>query len=501
MKVAVRNRFSTFHPDSDDYPIIVLERDNWNDYSYYTTFGVELRTSDTESIDLKTVRLMVDSQQEGISQYPFNDLPSGAIVANERLEGICSLSPVDGYYDTLGAVDLQLASEVLSTLRDAAFMPAVRDHFQSQPCFKISLLRDSSARELLDTAGARFGTDRALINKFHVEILLDGASAPHNFDFDFSDKDGIPYRLNAVVGLNGVGKTQVMARLAMLLSRFSREAVDSNRSTLQANDVLDPVPSIYRVAAVSFSAFDEFERPTDAEGDTFSYSYCGLQKEDGRLKNKHDLLTEIREMISNDMTATQRDLLKSALHSLVRVEDIDSFVDNPEVHRSLYERLSAGQRLALNCICHIVAKCASRTLILFDEPELHLHPQLLTGLMTALSGVLNQLDSFAVVATHSPLVIQQLPKECVYVIRRDRMKPIVLKPTFQTFGESLSEITRFVFSSTENERDYREVLEAIFRKRNGDIDETRSAFGGLLSLNAEIYLESLLRDRDEGGTS
>jgi ABC-type lipoprotein export system ATPase subunit len=491
MKIIVKDRFAAIAPGPEDYPLIVLGRDNWNDYGYFTTFSAQLKVSSGRTVDLHQVQVMTDGQQEGIENRPFETLASGTFIPENLLSSICSLAPSGKFYDALGTVDNDLAIDVLVTLRDASYLPEVRERFQSQQCFKVSLLRESSSRELLDSAGSRFGRARAVVDHFRVGIMLSGASNAHNFDFNFGEQGGVPHRIHSIVGLNGVGKTQVMARLAMLLSRFSREAIHLKRSTLQSDDTLDPVPSIYTVVAVSFSAFDEFDRPTEDEGRTFKYSYCGLQADDGRLKSKDDLLEEIYAMIATDMSNEKRALLKVALSSLVRVESIDTFVDDPKRHAALYERLSAGQRLALNCICHILARITPRTLVLFDEPELHLHPQLLTGLMSALSEILRDQDSFAIVATHSPLVVQQLPKECVHVLRRDRNKPMVLKPTFQTFGESLSEITRFVFASTENERDYRQVLETMLTDRHGSVNAVREAFGGKLSLNADIYLESL----------
>jgi ABC-type lipoprotein export system ATPase subunit len=494
MDIFIRDRRSTRSLEDPTYPCIVLERDNWNDFSYYTLFGVQVRLDPDQVVTLKRVKVMQVGQSEGLENRPFNAIPNAHRIPPESLQTICSLSSEEAYYTELVALGQDVARDVLSSLRDAAYLPHIRQRFQSEPCFKISLLRDSSARELLDSAGAKFGVDGQLRSSFTAEIQLEGASAPHVFTFAFEPREGVPRRIHSIVGLNGVGKTQVMARLAMLLSRFSKQAGRERRSTLQGEDTLDPVPSIYTVVAVSFSAFDEFERPTQKQGEAFKYTYCGLQSAGGKLKSKDDLLQDIRTMVSAEMPQEKRTLLKTVLSNLVRVEDLDAFVDHPEMHVGLYQRLSAGQRLALNCICHILAKIEPRTLILFDEPELHLHPQLLTGLLTSLGQILEDQDSFAIVATHSPLVIQQLPKECVHVIRRDRMTPMVLKPTFQTFGESISEITRFVFASTESERDYRTVLDDLLARFQGNIEEVRRVFNGQLSLNADIYLSSRTGD-------
>lgn len=498
MDLFIRDRRSRTPLSDPSYPCVVLERDDWNDYAYYTQFGVQLRLSPDETVDLHGVKVMQAGQLEGFANRPFNAVSSEHRVPKEMLGAICSLASSEKYYDSLAALDIDIARSVLSSLRDAAYLPDVRNAFQYEQCFKVSLLRETSARQLLDSAGARFGTARQMTSRFAARIRLDGASSPHEFDFDFEPRGSVPRRVHSIVGLNGVGKTQVMAKLAMLLSRFSKKAIKDKRSTLQSEDVLDPSPSIYTVVAVSFSAFDEFERPTLKQGEKFKYSYCGLQTQSGRLKSKEDLLNDIQTMVSAEMAPEKRALLKNVLGNLVRVADIDEFVDHPKLHAVLYERLSAGQRLALNCICHILARIEPRTLILFDEPELHLHPQLLTGLLSSLAEILVSQDSFAIIATHSPLVIQQLPKECVHVIRRDRMTPMVLRPTFQTFGESISEITRFVFASTEADRDYRSVLDRMFAEEKGDIDKVRQLFGGQLSLNADIYLESLLGSSELG---
>lgn len=472
------------------YPCIVLERDGWNDHAYYTFFGAELRLSLEEKIDLRGVKIMRQGQSVGIEHRPFNEVPSLQRIPPEMLATACSLSSRTEYYDALAALDKHIARDALRSLQDAAYLPQVRERFQSEECFKVSLLRDTTARELLDSAGERFGSSTQFTSQFNVSINLSGSTAPHEFCFNFDSPGAVSYRMHSIVGLNGVGKTQVMARLAMLLSRFSRQANKEKRSTLQFDDSLDRVPSIYTVVAVSFSAFDEFERPTQKQGEQFKYSYCGLQKQGGGLKTKKYLLDEIKTMISAQMHPEKRILLKSVLRNLVRVDDLDEFVDKPQQNEALYERLSAGQRLALNCVCHILAKIGPRTLILFDEPELHLHPQLLTGLISSLAEILLDQDSFAIIATHSPLVVQQLPRECVHVIRRDRMTPMVLRPTFQTFGESISELTRFVFAATEADRDYRSVLDRMLAEAQGSIDSVRTQFNGQLSLNAEIYLES-----------
>ena len=486
-------------PSEPDFPYLVLQRDDWNDYSYYTFFEafLILTSQVTGRVKLGGVRVMRKGQAKGETTFP-KDV-GGPIDSEELVGNYCSLSGQKKYYIFLQELgDLSLARRVLSALQDASWLPEVRRSFQAEPCFKISLLRESSDRMMLDEAGLMFGGTNQMIDKFVVEIKLQGASGPHVFDFDFdSAQSPLSKRVHALVGLNGVGKTQVLARLAMLMSRFSQQAEKERTSVLDREDILDPVPSIYNVVAISFSAFDEFDRPTEKQGERFSYSYCGLRTQRGKLRTEEELLAEIKDLISTRMDDEQREILVTVLDSIVRVEDIHAFVFQVEAHAQIYGRLSAGQRITLNCLCHLLSKIRPRTLVLFDEPELHLHPQLLANLMSALADILERFESFAIVATHSPIVIQELPRTCVHVVRRERMMPVVYHPTFETFGENLSEITRNVFVATDSDRDYRAVLQRLLQQSDNQIEIVSEMFQGKLGLNAMIFLQSLVDNASE----
>lgn len=494
MDIYIRKRNGAYpSPENPQYPYLVLTLDNWNDYSYYTFFVVSLqRTVDPEDrIDLGGLRIMRRGQSKCEPTFPEETVWP---ITSEMLEGkYCSLAAQDAYYKTLHDLDdSEQAKQVLQALQDAAFLPDVRTAFQDEDCFKVSLLRDSDARRLLDEAGSMFGSSSNAIVKFRTSIFLQDASAPHAFEFDFGrDDELLSRRIHALVGLNGVGKTQVLARLAMLLSRFSKAAIREKRSTLETDDLLEPVPSIYNVVALSFSAFDEFDRPTEHQGEVFNYSYCGLRTQRGRLRSEEELLNDIKDLIAYQMDDDRREVLVKVLANLVHVEDLHSFVFDVEGQEKIYSKLSAGQRIVLNSLCHLLSKISPRTLVLFDEPELHLHPQLLTGMMTALREILASYNSYAIVATHSPIVIQELTRRCVHVVRRERIKPFVYNPTFETFGENLSEITRNVFVATDCDRDYRTTLEELFMNSQHSVEAVLELFDGKLGLNARIFLDSL----------
>jgi predicted ATP-dependent endonuclease of OLD family len=105
------------------------------------------------------------------------------------------------------------------------------------------------------------------------------------------------------------------------------------------------------------------------------------------------------------------------------------------------------------------------TLVLFDEPETHLHPNAVASLFLVLTDILSSYDSYAVVATHSPVVIQEIPSKRVIVFRRTENITVAEPLHLESFGESVTELTRHVFETVEIENLYRRTLETPFQNR------------------------------------
>ena len=54
----------------------------------------------------------------------------------------------------------------------------------------------------------------------------------------------------------------------------------------------------------------------------------------------------------------------------------------------------------------LVCNIEKESLILFDEPEIHLHPNAIANVMRMFSKLLEEYDSYAIFATHSPIILQ-----------------------------------------------------------------------------------------------
>lgn len=107
--------------------------------------------------------------------------------------------------------------------------------------------------------------------------------------------------------------------------------------------------------------------------------------------------------------------------------------------------LSSGQRLFAYLVINILGAIRRNSLILVDEPELFLHPTLEIQFVELLKNILARFNSKALLATHSEVIVREMPSRCVHVLERTDDGLIVKHPPFQTFGGDVQRISSYVF--------------------------------------------------------
>lgn len=488
MKIVISTNSSGAWPEGVDqtYPHIFLTRDNWNDYGFETKFFASLELSADASITLGAVK--VGAINYSSDQRMRDILPAEFFALDENYFSLGQ--SINFYYELLN-LEPNIRAAYATAMRDIPLLNLPVEQLRAEDVFETSLLRTSGAREALDKAPALFNTqvDDRKVGVFEFETKFENAGAPHRIRFDFAEDNGLPHRINVLVGVNGVGKTQLMARLAMVLSQFERaedrETRTAERRSMKDVGQLTPMPTFYSVIAISFSAFDDFQLPDAVETDDYRYAYCGLRNSDNTITNVANLATRIATLIQR-MSDERRQLavssLSKALGKTLTLEELGS--------ANFYRTLSAGQRIVANIIADLAQNLRSRSLILLDEPETHLHPQLVSRLLSVLNDLIVGFDSAAVIATHTPIVVQQVIARRVHIIRRVDDIPVIAQPLIETFGENLTEIVRTVFDAVESDRGYQEVLDQLLLANNGSVAEVEHLFNGRIGFNAHSYLRS-----------
>lgn len=491
------------------YPAAVLQRDNWDDYGYKTAFSVTLLLSRENSVRLETVKIRQATQAHGRTELPdeFTHLN----------QDYCSLGQAYSYYEGLVALGEDIYRPFLEGLQDMVLLPDVHERFIDDKGVQSSLLRFGSAVNALTDAPRLFDGKS---DEMPPEALCFGYEAPGknsgiSTEFRFADSRELPSRLAVVIGYNGVGKTRLLADLAMLAYADENESSRA-RFIARHGRYLDEPPRFGSIIAISYSAFDDFRIPGQGSSSNAriersqvkqgrasarSYRYCGLRQVDKNgsaslsLKSIRQLTTEFHRARKRALEKDRLKPLRAAMEPVFREPSVQTIADLPDVAasheewRDSFARLSTGHKIVLNIVVQLCGYLERRSIVFIDEPELHLHPPLLAALLKSVGIALEEYDSFGIVATHSPVVLQEVPARNVKVLRRDLDSVTIEEPEIETFAENIGILTKHAFDLDSKDTDYQGTIEQLAHEY--EMDEIEEFFGGRLSSQARSLIMSV----------
>ena len=505
-------------PTTNRYPRAVLLQDNWDDYGYKSTFQVTLYLSATETpIELGSIKIIQADRTGGYTEMPrrsFERLPVGHASVGGSLD----------YYETLYKLGQDIFRPYLKGLRDVAFDDEASASVEDTEGYRVSMLRFSGAeRTIVDAARllrAPTLPTRRRSGGFRFKFKTSVARNANSFtvEFDFQRRGRLPSRINALIGYNGTGKTRLLSNLAIVSSGYGYRTKEDLLSS-SAGRFVRSVPPFKTVVVVSYSAFDTFVIPgqnevektrLQDEGALFGYVYCGLRERsddapDGeqiyRLRTPTEIQAEFLLALRRVRDANRLQELLEVLKPLLRdpsfqrigLAQLYSNRDDDEI-AELFRDLSSGHKFVLKIVTELTAHISGSepTLVLIDEPETHLHPPLLAAFLKSVRACLDIFDGYAIIATHSPVVLQETPAKYVRVLRRAADQNRVVAPSIETFAENIGVITQEVFNLGDGSTDWHETLKALARRNT--LEEIEEMFGLRLGFAARSYVVSV---RDE----
>jgi predicted ATP-dependent endonuclease of OLD family len=156
----------------------------------------------------------------------------------------------------------------------------------------------------------------------------------------------------------------------------------------------------------------------------------------------------------------------------------------------LFRKLSSGHRIVLLTIVRLVETLEERSLVLLDEPETHLHPPLLSAFTRALSSLLINRNAVALIATHSPVILQEVPKSCIWKLSRFGEVSKAERLDSESFGENLGALTREVFGLEVTESGFHKLISGnVIESKN--FEELVNEFNGELGHEAKAIARAL----------
>lgn len=458
-----------------------LIRDGWNDHGYVTTFDLHIRLADMSRRRIGYLRIAhVSMGRDGIVGTA--ELLPGRFTSLGQ--GFFSLGHEDDYYVALLELPPGMGREILIALHDVAFgWGADLRSLRSLEVFQKSVLRGRSEDQLAHANRIAHGL-RARVVPFRWTYSLggEGLLPAHEFTFDAEPGSRPPTNLHALIGRNGVGKSTLLHRIA----------ADAMAGRITVESEADEDNSFNGCVVVSFSPFDRPYGPMPHSA--LSFHYIGLyHQEEQRLKTRSERRKEFVDSFATVRIGSRGRRWRKAIETLnyaasgflddhltvlnAMMREGSSYKFEARVGE-VFDSLSSGHAVVLLMMTRLFEVVGERTLVLIDEPETHLHPPLLAALTSALSTLLSDRNGMAVVATHSPVVLQEVPASCVWKMIRHGAELTADRPGLETYGESVGELTYDVFGLEVTSTGFHAAIAEEVEK-GGSYEEITQRFSGL----------------------
>ncbi|MFB8235584.1 AAA family ATPase [Kitasatospora purpeofusca] len=482
--------------------------DGWNDFGFRTLFHLRVLGADGRWNEIGTVKIgsydMAERNDVSV------DIPEDFAALSDRY---FSVGQDDTYYARLANMGEAVRSQVLTGLRDMAFEPGIIDRAGAQEVTQTSLWRFVKPATIREQF-VRVAQGGKRVLDFQVTYHLPGP--------DGDEADGVrltfrarpghrpPSNIHVLTGRNGAGKSVLLNRLARAAAGPQADQTHVGRITETGRSERR---SFTNLVCVSFSAFDDL--PHIPDGKQFPTGHVGLRVQDPttspKLKTPEQLRKNFADSVEACLTGGHSERWATALETLAysgsglleegwleRFRETTSSDTRRREARRLFRTLSSGHKVVLLTITRLVELVGERTLVIIDEPETHLHPPLLSALIRSISDLLADRNALAIVATHSPVVLQEVPASCVYKLRRYGDRMVADRPTQETFGENVGILTHEVFGLEVTHTGFHQALSQLVAD-GLSYDEILHMFQEKLGGEARILTRSLvtIRESDE----
>ncbi len=476
------------------YPCFILVFNwDWTDYEYHTWFCLFYFASETDRRMIGELKLMNSEQDNTMDALPEE--------FDEPLDdSFCSLGIKTDYYIGLRQElkNEQLIKEVQHYLCDCTFEPAIYDQHRDERIFNVSLMRDLSAMDALQEG-------QSLAMGIEPDEMYSFSYTYHpKYDNSlYADwKVHIPYkplkfmRTLGIIGINGVGKTQI-------LSSFVTDLLNKKADNFKR------IPHFKNIIVICSTPFDSYPEETQRTSEIM-YRLCSLEQDktltlDGIKQNLNRIMKQPTvEHVS--MLTVWVDLIREYVDSafvdhvviLKRDADGSEYYDiNGDDLGSNVNILSSGQLHILSLVTYICANIHYRSLLFIDEPEVHLHPHITMEFMAMLSGLLSVFKSYAIIATHTPLVVREMAGKNVFLMQKMQDGiPQIAPVGFETLGEDVGTLYRNLFGYDEQSSYFKKMVDKLCDRGKSYEEIVRYFQQGMnLNINARLIIRDTIEAR------
>lgn len=501
----ITDKFGNFPSDTKNTVILIW--DDWNDYSYYTLFGIEYINNQGQKVKLGAVRIAYFGQTTGREEKKLK--------INEQFEKLgsnyFSLGTEDTYYENLNILGELLRDQILKGLRDIALDDKIYEMALNEDVTRFSLLREVSSSTVTNqyrriaSGGARL-TNYSFSYRFAQDKVKIN---PSKINFEVIAERNPPTNIQIIIGRNGVGKSHLLNAMVDSLIGKRNSEKQGGKFTFNKKHQTD---SFSNIICVTFSAFDEFEFHNKQVNTQLKYHYIGLRNlkeiktNSGSLEKNTTFADEFTSSIGLIVSTSKKTRWKAAMKYLdsdpiFKDENFIDLVDNNyqsnnfRLLQNKFAKLSSGHKIILLTITKLVELLQEKSLVFFDEPETHLHPPLLSSFIRALSELFINRNAVCIMSTHSPIVLQEVPNSCVFKLSRKGDLAKFENLEIETFGENIGVLTNDIFGLEVTDSGFYNILKELVSK-NGSYTEALESLHQELGVEGRAILRSLFFDKE-----
>ncbi len=453
--------------------MILLFHSGWDDWFKYSTL-YNLFYYDNDGLKNGIGAIKIGEKNMANNQRTPNIPDSFETLS----EDIFSLGQDVSYYEKLNEYGVDFRDEVLHSLNDISLNDIIYKNAIDENVTRISLLRDISTTSVVGQFRRLASGDSELTPysfKFHSPKHLKSQVNEMVLDFEVIPKSNPPTNINVIIGRNGVGKTHLFNNMISCLMHDSKKYGFFTNS-IESQESKNPFANLI---SVSFSAFDETNPMPEKRDKTkhLNYSYIGLKRtEKGSEKLPPKSPTILKNEFVKSVEKCKLQGKKSRWLTALEMLETDPIFNEAEVSNIakmnideefkkkasvIFNKLSSGHKIVLLTITRLVETIEERSLVLLDEPEGYLHPPLLSAFIRALSDLLIRRNAIAIIGTHSPVVLQEVPQSCVWKLRRQGANAIAQRLEIESFGENVGLLTQEVFGLEVTDSGFHNIIKKL----------------------------------------
>lgn len=504
MNFTIINRWRDYPKDAKNHVFLVW--DNWNDFGYFTHFGVFYVDGDSVSHDLEAIKIGFLGQQEKERVFQI-----GHEFTNIGADYF-SVGVSEEFYERLNAFP-QFKDEILESLNDIAYNEELYESVVDEPVVQNSFFRFISPSTVTGQF-RRMAHGGVKLTPFSFTFSREGSvdkTSSIRLFFDVFPDSSPPTNIHVLIGRNGVGKTFLINEMINSLVKSGNDQPPTGTFEFHKNLEMEEVERFANLISISFSAFDKIAPiPNGANENGINFSYIGLMETSATsistptLKGPTQFAKEFLSSLRACKSRGMKERWTSAVRNLfsnpnTQIQEVELLIDEEadEYIKTSFGSLSSGHKIVLLTITKLIEQLQEKSLVIMDEPEAHLHPPLLSAYIRTISELLITTNGVAIVATHSPVVLQEVPRSCIWKLRRSNNFMVAERLQRESFGENVGILTNEIFKLEVRDSGFYKMIHEGIKNHDVDYQTVIESFNNQLGSEARLVTMATLQNKNE----